>query len=106
MVGAHFDLAELAEYRSGRDSNPEGHTLNIQSLLKSDHNVLVQHQQGLSRQPHRLVMAYERDEQVTPVVADLDILWIGVQSMEMMEAMPENQCKLMRWCLRAAKVLL
>mmetsp|Transcript_30249 Transcript_30249/g.90059 ORF Transcript_30249/g.90059 Transcript_30249/m.90059 type:complete len:402 (+) Transcript_30249:1401-2606(+) len=53
-----------------------------------------------------LLMAYEENGRVLPVVSDFDCFIVGSRGLKYADALPLDQVELMRWCVSQARVIL
>ena len=89
----------------GRPSEPAFQDMNFDSLrhaptAEHDRRVVVyQHNVENAMNPKDLLLAYEEDNRVMPVVSDFDCFLVGTRSVAYSEPIPDEQVELVKWSL-------
>lgn len=102
------DLRPHTGWETGRKSEPAFMDMNLHSVR--DHRsrpevVLYQHDEGHPMNGHGLLIAYEEDENVKPVVSDFDAFLVGSKGMTY-TPLPANQAKLATWSVERTEEIL
>lgn len=92
-------------YDTGRPSQPAFQDMNIGALQAkakegNPRAVLYQNSDaGDPMNPFELLMAYEEDEYVKPVVSDFDCLLVGTRAVPFQKPLPPDQINTLKWCV-------
>ena len=88
---------------TGRASQPTFQEMNFATLRKQDPNkaipVLYQYSKDDPFDPRMLIIAYEEEGRVVPVVSDFDCFLIGSRDFSFKEDMADDQIELLDWCI-------
>ncbi|CAJ1962659.1 unnamed protein product [Cylindrotheca closterium] len=100
----------------GRPSEPNFQNMNNLSLRKEPTNggpktVLMHYVDPNDKNvnplnPLDFVMAYEENNGVMPVVSDFDCFLIGTRGVEYQDPLPEDQLKVLQWCVKQIEAVL
>ncbi|KAL7469673.1 hypothetical protein ACHAXS_009925 [Conticribra weissflogii] len=99
------DISRIAnsEYDTGRASQPAFQDMNFAALRRRKPNeplpVLYQWSDKDPFDARMLVMAYEEEGRVVPVVSDFDCFLIGSRNFSYQNRMPDDQVELLDWCV-------
>ncbi|KAL7506632.1 hypothetical protein ACHAXN_005124 [Cyclotella atomus] len=92
-----------SKYNTGRASQPAFQEMNFASLRKQDPKkaipVLYQYSDDDPFDPRMLIVAYEEEGRVVPVVSDFDCFLVGSRDFSFKEGMAQNQIDLLDWCV-------
>ena len=92
-----------SDLSTGRGSQPSFQDMNFATLRKQDPRdpipVLFQFSRDAPFDPRTLIIAYEEEGRVTPVVSDFDCFLMGTRDFPFKESMPEDQIELLDWCV-------
>ena len=97
------DISRESDMTTGRASQPPFQDMNFATLRKQYKNsaipVLYQYSDTDPFDPRMLIIAYEEEGRVTPVVSDFDCFLIGSRNFFFEEEMAEDQIELLDWCI-------
>jgi hypothetical protein len=92
-----------SKYDTGRASQPAFQEMNFATLRKQDPKkaipVLYQYSDDDPFDPRMMIVAYEEEGRVVPVVSDFDCFLIGSRDFSFKEGMEESQIDLLDWCI-------
>lgn len=92
-----------SKFYTGRESQPAFQDMNFSALKVKDTDgplpVLYQCADEDPFDARMLVMAYEEEGKVTPVVSDFDCFLIGTSKFHYSDPMPPEQVDLLDWCI-------
>ena len=96
---------------TGRPSEPAFQDMNFAALRKPQRSgqpraVLYQHSVNNSMSPLDLLVAYEGNSQVLPIVSDFDCFTVGTRGGKYTHVIPDDQIKLVNWCLTRINTIL
>ena len=98
-----YDISRTSNMITGRASQPPFQDMNFATLRKQYKNsaipVLYQFSDTDPFDPRMLIIAYEEEGNVTPVVSDFDCFLIGSRNFFFEEEMAEDQIELLDWCI-------
>ena len=97
------DISRESDMTTGRASQPPFQDMNFATLRKQYKNsaipVLYQYSDTDPFDPRMIIIAYEEEGRVTPVVSDFDCFLIGSRNFFFEEEMAEDQIELLDWCI-------
>lgn len=97
------DISWKPDNSTGRASQPAFQEMNFATLRKQDPNkaipVLYQFSDDDPFDSRMLIMAYEEEGRVVPVVSDFDCFLIGSRDFSFKEEMADDQIELLDWCI-------
>jgi len=101
---------------TGRPSEPNFQNMNSLSLRKEPKyggpkTVILQYEAPGEENPNpmdprNLVMAYEEDNRIMPVVSDFDCFIVGTRGVRYEEPMEEDQLNVLKWCVDQIETVL
>ena len=110
------DISRLPEsdFYTGRPSIPQFQDMNFEAIglnqkgSDSPRPVVWQFakNEGDAMCPKRLLMAYEQNGRVIPVVSDFDCFILGTRGIKYENPLPIDQLKVMKWCITQTKEIL
>jgi hypothetical protein len=88
----------------GRPSRPAFQDMNFASLRSHPKDgkpraVVYQYESEDPMDARNLVVAYEDNDRILPVVSDFDCFLVGTRSVSYKELLPDDQIQLVHWCL-------
>eukprot|EP00567_Pseudictyota_dubia_P012368 CAMPEP_0197444196 /NCGR_PEP_ID=MMETSP1175-20131217/9732_1 /TAXON_ID=1003142 /ORGANISM="Triceratium dubium, Strain CCMP147" /LENGTH=622 /DNA_ID=CAMNT_0042974939 /DNA_START=63 /DNA_END=1931 /DNA_ORIENTATION=- len=108
-----------SKFDTGRPSEPSYQDMNFTAIRKyhinekdtKEHSgpraVLWQHPEADHPMcPRTLLMAYEENGRVVPVVSDFDCFIMGSRGVRYEKPLPPDQLSLMKWCISQTKIIL
>jgi len=107
------DISFRPGWETGRHSVPAFSNMNLHALRDSNcgrnsnvmHTVVLQCDAEDAMNPQGLCLAYATESEVHAVVSDFDPFLIGHRGVSF-DALPEDQLKIVQWCLRHAENVL
>lgn len=87
---------------TGRPSEPQFFYMNLSSTRdskKKPRAVIWQHDAKNPMDPMSLLMAYEENNSVTPVVSDFDPFLVGTRGVPYKKPLHPEQVKILQWCV-------
>lgn len=106
---------EGSDMDTGRPSNPSFFTMNINATRKGtaqeyspqqSRPVVVQYNKVDPMDPMSLLMAYEENGFVRPVVSDFDPFLVGTRGVAYKDPIDPKQIDVLKWCLKAIEEIL
>jgi len=103
VVQKDISRIKNSQYDTGRASQPAFQDMNLAALRRRKPNeplpVLYQCSDDDPFDARMLVMAYEEEERIVPVVSDFDCFLIGSRNFSYQDRMPDDQVELLEWCV-------
>ena len=99
-------------YDTGRPSQPAFQDMNFAALLAAPREdtpraVLYQNaDEGSPMNPFELLMAYEENDRVKPVVSDFDCFLVGTRGVRYETPLPNDQMDTLKWCVNEIQGIL
>mmetsp|Transcript_34646 Transcript_34646/g.84008 ORF Transcript_34646/g.84008 Transcript_34646/m.84008 type:complete len:920 (+) Transcript_34646:423-3182(+) len=116
VVRQDISRAKDSEYYTGRPSEPNFQNMNSLSLRKEPKNggpktVILQYEAPGDvdpdpMDPRNLVMAYEENGRIMPVVSDFDCFLVGSRGVRYEEPMDKDQLSILKWCVDQIETVL
>lgn len=97
------------EYDSGRQSEPAFQDMNFAAIRdkKGPQPVVWQYSDPEHpMDPRNLLMAYEENGKVTPVVSDFDCFLVGTRGVTYKSPLPSDQIEMTKWCVSQTEKIL
>ena len=108
-----------SDYYTGRPSQPAFQDMNLIAIYKTRKNqtasrkckkgeprVVLRQTHDDPLDPRGLIMAYEEQGRVLPVVSDFDCFTMGTRGIRYDTALPKEQMELMQWCVSQIEIVL
>lgn len=132
VVDSDISRPEGSDYYTARPSEPAFQDMNFIAIQSTRKNKVKKEKKGLFSSslkmerseeaprvvlwqtslredpldPRGLIMAYEEDGRVLPVVSDFDCFTMGSRNMSYEAPLPEEQLKLLDWCVKQVESVL
>jgi len=105
------DIRREGKYQTGRVSEPAFQEMNFHALRNGHvegvpRAVLMQYSDDDPLCPLNLLMAYEENNRVLPVVSDLDCLLVGTRRVKYGIPLPPEQVELLKWSVNNTEKIL
>jgi len=105
------DVSRSSDYDTGRPSEPAFQDMNFECIRKYKGNgpravVLQIETVDTALSPQSLVVAYEENGSVTPVVSDFDCFLVGTRNVYYTSSSSKYQVELLRWLLTQIDTIL
>lgn len=118
VADRNISRPEGSEYYSGRPSEPAFQDMNFKAIWKTQKKKRGSYKSDMPRvvlwqtsgndvmDPRGLIMAYEENRRVLPVVSDFDCFTVGTRGVEYERELPSEQADLVSWEVNQIEAIL